>query len=228
MATIAENTLTMAEGSDVYTMRPMILSDKTFFIESMADFPYEVSGVNSSRTFDKYMYMWVTSFQDFDLPVKKGTRKVSTFIILKNSVPFCMIKLTYDYNCLEGETALFDRDSVTAFHPSQRGKGLYRKYLDIVHYWIFKVIGVEYSTYETFDKVVQILHIQKANNYDYIESKPAGLQGTKHIFKIPKAKYSEPSGYTFKVTKATYDLTNERYATPAVQATYLTWDSELS
>lgn len=228
MATITENTLTMTEGSDVYTMRPMLLSDKTFFTETMADFPYEASGVDTSRSFDKYMIMWVSCFQDSDYPIQKGTEKVSTSIILKNNVPFCMTKHTYDYNCHEGNTVLFERDPVVAFHPSQRGKGLYRKYLDITHYWIYIFVGVEYSTYETYDKVVQIKKIQKEKNWQYLNTKSAGLQGTKHVFKNTKDQYSQPSGYTFKVTKATYDLTNERYATPAVQATYLAWDSGLS
>ena len=227
MATITEHTIKMTEGSDVYIMRPMILSDKTFFIETMADFPYEANGVDSSRTFDKYMYMWVTSFQDFDFPIQKGTFKVQTFILSKNNTPFCMTKFIYDYNCYDGDS-LYEKDPVVAFHPSQRGKGLYRKYLDICHYWTYVHVGIEYSIYETYDKVVQIKKIQKEKNWEYKETLPAGLQTTKHVFKNTKAQYSQPSGYTFEVTKATYDLTNERYATPSVQATYLSWDSGLT
>ena len=224
MATITEHTIKMTEGSDVYIMRPMLLSDKTFFIETMADFPYEKTGVNSERTFDKYVYSWVMCFKDSDFPIAKGHEKVYTFIISKNDTPFCMTKLTYD----NFTGTLYERDPVVAFHPSQRGKGLYRKYLDITHYWSYTQVGIEYSTYETYDKVVQIKKIQKEKGWEYKETLPAGLQNTKHIFKNTKAQYSQPSGYTFEVTKATYDLTNERYSTPAVQATYLTWDSGLS
>ena len=39
MATITEHTLTMTEGSDVYTLRPLIMSDKTFFISCNTGFP---------------------------------------------------------------------------------------------------------------------------------------------------------------------------------------------
>ena len=152
MATITEHTIKMTEGSDVYIMRPMLLSDKTFFIETMADFPYEKTGVNSERTFDKYVYSWVMCFKDSDFPIAKGHEKVSTFIISKNDTPFCMTKLTYD----NFTGTLYERDPVVAFHPSQRGKGLYRKYLDICHYWTYVQVGIEYSTYQTYDKVVQI------------------------------------------------------------------------
>ena len=93
MATITEYTLKMTEGSDVYTMRPMILSDKTFFLETMADFPYEVSGIDRERAFDKFIYMWVTSFQDFDFPIQKVTEKTTTFIISKNDTPFYLQSL---------------------------------------------------------------------------------------------------------------------------------------
>ena len=229
MATITEYTLKMTEGSDVYTMRPMILSDKTFFLETMADFPYEVSGIDRERAFDKFIYMWVTSFQDFDFPIQKVTEKTITFIISKNDTPFCMTKTTYDYNC-DGEKGecLYERDPVVAFHPSQRGKGLYRKYLDIGHYWTYEVVGVNYSTYETYDHVVQIKKIQKEKSWEYKETRSAGDQNRKHVFENTKEQYTQPSGYTFELSKETYDLTNARYATPAVQATYLAWDSNLT
>ena len=67
MATVTEYTYKMTEGSDVYTRRPMIMSDKTFFLETMEDFPYEVSGIDRARAFDKFMYTWVKSFKDFEL-----------------------------------------------------------------------------------------------------------------------------------------------------------------
>ena len=228
MALINEYSLKITEGSDTYTMRPMILSDREFFLETMEDFPFEAQGINTARSFDKYIYMWVTSFQDFELPVVKDTEKVCTFIFLKNDTPFCMAKLTYDYHCIGEETRLFERDAVVCFHPSQRGKGLYRKYLDIRFYWTYMIIGASYSTYEVYDKVIQIKKIQKEKGWEYRETLPAGDQHTKHVFKNTKEQYSQPSQYTFELTKESYDLTNERYATPAVQATYLRWDSDLS
>ena len=175
MATVTEYTYKMTEGSDVYIRRPMILSDKTFFLETMEDFPYEVSGIDRARAFDKFMYMWVTSFQDFELPVQPITEKTMTSITSKNGVPFAMSKVTYDYNC-EGQDKLFERDAVVAFHPSQRGKGLYRKYLDIGHAWLYGIIGVEYSTYETYDHVIQVKKIQKEKNWEYLETREAGDQ----------------------------------------------------
>ena len=75
MGTVTEYTLKMTEGSDVYTMRPMILSDKTFFLETMADFPYEVSGIDRSRAFDKFIYMWVTSLTTLTFLYKKLQKK---------------------------------------------------------------------------------------------------------------------------------------------------------
>ena len=227
MATVTEYTYKMTEGSDVYIRRPMILSDKTFFLETMEDFPYEVSGIDRARAFDKFMYMWVTSFQDFELPVQPITEKTMTSITSKNGVPFAMSKVTYDYNC-EGQDKLFERDAVVAFHPSQRGKGLYRKYLDIGHAWLYGIIGVEYSTYETYDHVIQVKKIQKEKNWEYLETREAGDQNRKHVFKNTKEQYSTPSQYTFELTKETYDLTNERYATPAIQTLYTSWDADLT
>jgi len=228
MATVTENTLKMTEGSDVYILRPMILSDKTFFTETMADFPYEAEGINPSRTFDKYMYQWAYDSQDSDLPVQKGTQKISVSIISKNDTPFCMVKNTFDYNCYNGGTSLYSRDTVVCIHPSQRGKGLYRKYLDIVWYWAYKVVKAEYSTYKIYDAVTPIKKVAKEKGWEYLESLPAGLQNTTHSFKNKAEDYSQPSQYTFQLTKATYDLTNERYATPSIQATYLSWDHGLT
>lgn len=227
MAIITEYTYKMTEGSDVYIWRPMILSDKTFFLETMEDFPYEVSGIDRARAFDKFIYTWVKSFRDFELPVQPSTEKTTSSIISKNGVPFAICKHTYDYNCT-GQDKLFARASVVAFHPSQRGKGLYRKYLDILHAWLYGIISIEYRTYEVYDHVTPIKKIQKEKSWEYLETRSAGNQNRKHVFKNTKEQYSTPSQYTFELTKETYDLTNERYATPAVQATYLSWDSDLT
>jgi len=227
MAIITEYTYKMTEGSDVYIWRPMILSDKTFFLETMEDFPYEVSGIDRARAFDKFIYTWVKSFRDFELPVQPSTEKTTSSIISKNGVPFAICKHTYDYNCT-GQDKLFARASVVAFHPSQRGKGLYRKYLDILHAWLYGIISIEYRTYEVYDHVTPIKKIQKEKSWEYLETRLAGNQNRKHVFKNTKEQYSTPSQYTFELTKETYDLTNERYATPAVQATYLSWDSDLT
>ena len=86
MATVTENTLKMTEGSDVYILRPMILSDKTFFTETMAEFPYEAEGINPSRTFDKYMYQWAHDSQDSDLPVQKGELSIKVFVVRPKSM----------------------------------------------------------------------------------------------------------------------------------------------
>ena len=226
MANITEYTITMKEGSDTYTLRPMILSDKTFFKECMADFPYEDSSVvNSDFTFQKYINQWVEDHEDLEYPISKGTEAIVSQIGYKNDTPIFMAHSIYDY-CTEEN--LFERDLVIAIHPDQRNKGLYKYYVDICQYYSYKLEGVDYITYETYDSVEKIKKYQKDKGWIYLRTDPAGAQGIKHIFKNTKEQYSQNSKYTFEVSKASYSKTDARYATDHIKATYIKWDDGLS
>jgi len=226
MANITEYTITMKEGSDTYTMRPLIMSDKTFYKECMADFPTQDTSRNWDKQFEICVNKWATSHEGLEYPISRGLEVTVAQVAYKNDTPIFFTFSIYDNH--SQEDTLYERDLVIAMHPDQRGKGLYKYYIALIHYYTYAHVKADYMTYDTFDSVKKILKYQKDNNWEYLRTEDAGVQGIKHIFKNTKEQYSQNSDYTFEVSKATYAKTDARYATNYFKSTYLTWDDGLS
>ena len=224
MSTITEYTVTLTEGSDVYSLRHLIMSDKTFFISCMTGFPSESSSPNYEKTFARYINKWVEDHEDKVYPIASNSEVTVAQVGYKNATPIFISHSTNDKH----DGTLFTRGILTAIHPDERNKGLYTYSKDIRQYYNYIVLGADYETYEVYDSVVQIKKHQQNKSYTYLETLPAGIQGFKHIFKNTKEQYSQDAKYTFGLSTATYDKTNERYATAYIQSTYLAWDSDLS
>lgn len=224
MANITEYTITMKENSDTYTMRPLILSDKTFFLECFKDFPTEDPTRNWELQFERWIEHWVESHEDMEYPISKGTDVAVAQVASKNGTPIFITYSLYDNHT----DTLYEQDLRIAIHPDQRGKGLYKYYIALIHYYTYVHVKADYMTYETFDSVKKILKYQKDNNWEYLETKDAGIQGLKHIFKNTKEQYSQNSNYTFEVTTAKYPKTDARYATNYIKSLYIKWDDGLS
>jgi len=225
MANITEYTIILKEGSDTYTMRPMILSDKTFYKECMADFPTQDLLRNWDVKFERCINQWVTSHEDFEYPIPEGREVTVAQVASKNGTP---IFFTYSNYKNKGKDEFCESNLVVSIHPDQRSKGFYKYYIALIHYYTYVHVKADYMTYDTFDSVKKILKYQKDNNWEYLRTEDAGIQGLKHIFKNTKAQYSQNSDYTFEVSKATYAKTDARYATNYIKSTYLTWDEGLS
>jgi|TARA_R110002110_G_scaffold129401_2_gene309545 hypothetical protein len=226
MANITEYTITMKEGLDTYTMRPLILSDKTFFLECFKDFPTEAPTRNWDIQFERWIEHWVEGHEDMEYPIAEGRQVAVAQVASKNDTPIFITYSLYDTNTYKD--IIEERDLRIAIHPDQRGKGLYKYYIALIHYYTYVHVKADYMTYDTFDSVKKILKYQKDNNWEYLETKNAGIQGIKHTFKNTKEQYSQNSDYTFSVSKVTHPLTDARYATNYIKSTYIKWDDGLS
>ena len=91
MANITEYTITMKEGSDTYIMRPLILSDKTFFLECFKDFPTEDPNRNWELQFERWIEHWVESHEDFEYPLPEGKEVAVAQVASKNGTPFLLL-----------------------------------------------------------------------------------------------------------------------------------------
>ena len=64
MAKVPEYHTTIKYNGDTYYARPLIMTDKAFFLATWADFPTERPNASAERLFERRINMWLTHVTD--------------------------------------------------------------------------------------------------------------------------------------------------------------------
>lgn len=222
---VPEYHTTVTYKDDTYYVRPFIMSDKDFFIETWADFPTEAINSNAGALFEKRINMWLTHLNSPNkgyLPLVEGYTIHSNTIYSKNGSP-CAIQ--YGDLCWE-EEGLVSKNYAVAVHPSFRGQGLIQVINSVDQFWTSTdtaQMPVTRSEFEIYHNNTPALQVAKdRDNHTHTESRPANTFGAVntsvliHKFDVsPPGQIDAPEA-TFEVTLHEYEFTNDRYGTEFV------------
>ena len=225
MAKVPEYHTTIEYNGDTYYVRPLIMSDKAFFVETWADFPTESQTPNPERTFEKRINMWLTQLTNANkgyLPMVKGGNWHPNNIFYKNDTAF---GIQYADLIWEGEEVI-SKNSTVAIHPAFRGQGLTTVINGHGQYWTYSdeaKLPASKTYYEMGHANILGRQHQKDKGYTHIRSRAANTfkapntSPVVHEFSHAKTQRQDYlPGATYEVTLHEYDFTNDRYGTEYV------------
>ena len=242
---VPEYHTTMQYENDTYYMRPFIMSDKDFFLETWADFPTEAVNPNPERLFEKRINMFL-SYIDYPskgyLPAPEGYSVHPSHIFSKNGSPFGI-----DYSDVIWEDGeMIVKNKTVAIHPSFRGQGLRTKMEAFGKFWAYSSeakLPIKRVEYEVGHSDTSSLQWQKDKEQaTFLESRPGNTFGASnnsisfHKFYTTQNKHynDDAPGATFEISLHEYNLTDDRYKTEYVTSgefdlnrNTIEWDKDL-
>ena len=225
MAKVPEYHTTIKYNGYTYYIRPFRMSDKAFFVETMADFPTEAIAVDYAYVFEKRINMWLSHLETPNkgyLPMVKGHNNFPNNVLHKNETP---VGIQYCDMFWEEDEAIVQNHTI-AIHPSFRGQGL-RKILDANgQFWTYSDnanLPVKRVEFEIPHNDTSALQWQKDNGSTHTSSRPANTFGATNnsvlshsFYHTPAQRFDFAPGATFEVTLHEFDFTNDRYGTEYV------------
>ena len=225
MAKVPEYHTTIKYNGDTYYARPLIMSDKAFFLATWADFPTERPNASAERLFERRINMWLTHLTDTNkgyLPMVKGANWHPSGIFYKNDTAF---GIQYaDIIWEDGEAV--SKGSTMAIHPDFRGQGLTAVINAHGQYWTYsdeaRLPGSK-TYYEMGHINTAGRQHQKDKGYTHIRSRTANTFNAPntspvvHEFShVTTQRQDYLPGATYEVTLHEHDFTNDRYGTEYV------------
>ena len=222
---VPEYHTTMKYEGNTYYVRPFIMSDKDFFLETWADFPTEAVNSNPGRLFEKRINMWLTRLDRPNkgyFPLDIGYPDHINTIYSKNGSP-CAIQYG---DLVWEENQLISKNYAIAVHPSFRGQGMQSIVSSVDQFWTATDVAqlpVNRAEFEIYHNNTSSLQVQKdRENHTHIESRSANTFEAAnnsilvHKFNVTPSGQVDAIGATFEVTLHEYEFTNDRYGTEYV------------
>lgn len=221
---VPEYHTTIKYEDNTYYVRPFIISDKDFFLETWADFPTEVINPNPERLFEKRINMWLTRLNSPNkgyLPIVEGVPNHTNAIYFKNGSP-CAIQYA---DLVWEEEGLVSKNYAVAVHPSFRGQGLMHIINSVDQYWCAtdtSQLPVKRTEFEIYHNNTRALQVAKDREHTHTGSRRANTFGAvntsvlMHKFDVsPPGQIDAPEAI-FEVNLHEYEFTNDRYGTEYV------------
>lgn len=222
---VPEYHTTIEYNSDTYYIRNLWISDKTFYLECMADFPSESFGRDYLKYFEIMINRKLSHLMHKNkgyFPLDEDRESFPNAIFLKNNVPFGTMLGVYAWE--EEERVL--KHSEIAIHPSFRNQGLANIIAGYGQYWSYSSeakLPISKNRYELNHGNIKGRQNAKNRNHNYVSSRPANVFGTKNTSPVIHTFYTTKDGYhdytpgaNYSVTLQEYDLTDDKYKTEHV------------
>ena len=214
---VPEYHTTIQYEEDTYYIRNLWMSDKSFFLECMANFPSESRDRNYSKYFEIIINRRLSHLMHKNkgyFPLDEDRNFFPNAIFLKNNTPFAINHQTI----VEGKVT----DPTIAIHPDFRNQGLVKIIAGYYQYWKsqekLNFTELEYSI--NHDQV-QLRQNAKNRGHAHEGSRSAIVYDVSnnspviHTFSS-KITHDYTSGANYSIALQEYNLTDDRYKTEHV------------